>query len=227
MGIAGANILVVAANGALGRELCAQLMAAGASVYGTARSNESSTSLPAGLNQALLLDLESEASIDTLTGYIISSGLELDGIVVASGLVAFGSIAETPLPTAEKLLRVNHQGPARLITALLPRLAQSQNEPFIVSISGVVAEKVFPGMAAYVTSKTAHSTWLKALAMEARRDGIRVLDARPGHTETGLATRAVSGVAPNFSSGMSAQHVVSVIVRAIEDGTNDLPSEAF
>jgi cyclic-di-GMP-binding biofilm dispersal mediator protein len=82
-------------------------------------------------------------------------------------------------------------------------------------------------MAAYVTSKTAHSTWLKALAMEARRDGIRILDARPGHTETGLATRAVAGVAPSFPSGMTAQHVVSVIVRAIEDGTKDLPSEAF
>ena len=227
MVLAGSKILVVGANGALGRELSTQLIAAGASVYGTARSNESSTSLPAGLTQALLLDLESDASIDTLTGYIISSGLELDGIAVASGLVAFGSIAETPQVAVEKLLRVNHEGPVRLITALLTRLAQSQIEPFVLSISGVVAEKVFPGMAAYVTSKTAHSTWLKALAMEARRDGIRVLDARPGHTETGLATRAVAGVAPNFPTGMTAQHVVSVMVRAIEDGTKDLGSEAF
>jgi hypothetical protein len=37
----------------------------------------------------------------------------------------------------------------------------------------------------------------------------------------------VSGVAPNFPTGMTAQHVVSVIVRAIEDDTKDLPSEAF
>jgi len=221
------KILVVAANGALGRELCAQLTAAGAEIYGTARTNESAASLPAGLTQALLLDLESDSSIDTLTGYILSSGLALDAIVVASGLVAFGSIAETPAEVAEKLVRVNHQGPARLISALLPRLAQSQKSPFIVSISGVVAEKVFPGMAAYVTSKTAHSTWLKALALEAKRDGIRVLDARPGHTETGLATRAVSGVAPNFPTGMTAEHVVNVIVKAIEDETKDLPSEAF
>jgi len=227
MGIAGANILVVAANGALGRELSSQLIAAGASVYGTARSNESSANLPTGLAQALLLDLESDDSIDTLCSYIISSGLEIDGIAVASGLVGFGGIADTPQSAVDKLLRVNHQGPARLVTSLLPRLAQSQKEPFIVSISGVVAEKVFPGMAAYVTSKTAHSTWLKALAMEARRDGIRVLDARPGHTETGLASRPVWGVAPNFPTGMSAEHVVSVIVRAIEDGTKDLPSEAF
>ncbi len=221
------KILVVAANGALGRELSTKLMAGGAQVLGTARTNESAATLPAGLSQALLLDLESDESMDTLTSYILSSGLELDAIAVASGLVAFGSIADTPMATTQKLLRVNHEGPLRLITALLPRLAQSQKNPFVLSISGVVAEKVFPGMAAYVASKTAHSTWLKALALEARRDGIRVLDARPGHTETGLANRAVSGVAPNFPPGMTAEHVVDVILRAIEDGTKDLPSEAF
>jgi hypothetical protein len=37
----------------------------------------------------------------------------------------------------------------------------------------------------------------------------------------------VAGVAPNFPTGMTAKHVVSVIVRAIEGGTKDLPSEAF
>jgi uncharacterized protein YbjT (DUF2867 family) len=107
MGIAGANILVVAANGALGRELCAQLMAAGASVYGTARSNESSTSLPAGLTQALLLDLESEASIDTLTGYIISSGLKLDGIVVATRVQIQLGLHNDVLPGQQLVLEVN------------------------------------------------------------------------------------------------------------------------
>ncbi len=221
------KILVVGANGALGRELSTQMVAAGAQVYGTAHTNESAANLPAGLTQALLLNLESDESIDTLTNYILNSGLQLDAIAVASGLVAFGSIADTPNSVANKLLCVNHIGPSRLIGALLPRLAESAKEPFVLSISGIVAEKVFPGMAAYVTSKTAHSTWLKALALEARRDSIRVLDARPGHTETGLANRAVSGVAPNFPQGMTAEHVVNVIMRAIEDGTKDLPSEAF
>ena len=227
MNISGSQILVIGANGVLGAAISQRLISAGASVIGTARTNETATNVPAGLTQALLLDLESEDSISTLTNYALSSNLKIDGIVVASGLVAFGSIAETPAEVSQRLMTVNHLAPAKVVSTLLARLAESQNEPFILSISGVVAEKVFPGMAAYLTSKTAHSTWLKALALEARRAGIRVVDARPGHTETGLATRAIFGTAPAFATGMTADHVAQVIVAAIVDGTKDLPSEAF
>ncbi|NBU16623.1 MAG: short-chain dehydrogenase, partial [Actinobacteria bacterium] len=61
----------------------------------------------------------------------------------------------------------------------------------------------------------------------ARRTGIRVIDARPPHTETGLATRAVAGTAPRFPQGLSPDTVASRIVAAIADGETDLPSSAF
>ena len=227
MSISGSQILVIGANGVLGAAISQRLISAGASVVGTARSNETAAKMPAGLTQALLLDLESEESISTFTTYALSSNMKIDGIVLASGLVAFGSITETPAEVSQSLMTVNHLAPAKVVSTLLARLADSQNEPFVLSISGVVAEKVFPGMASYLTSKTAHSTWLKALALEARRAGIRVVDARPGHTETGLATRAIFGTAPAFATGMTADHVAQVIVNAIADGTKDLPSEAF
>jgi len=227
MSIAGSNILVIGANGALGSQIAQLLMQLGAQVVGTARSNESAATLPAGLSQALLLDLESDVSIDTLVGYLANESKPLDGVVVASGLVAFGSATETPAEISNRLMLVNHLAPSRVITGLTAKLATSTNEPFVASISGVVAEKVFPGMAAYLTSKTAHSTWLKAFALEARRVGIRVLDARPGHTETGLAGRAIFGTAPAFPTGMTPEHVAKVIVDAIESGLKDLPSEAF
>jgi cyclic-di-GMP-binding biofilm dispersal mediator protein len=82
-------------------------------------------------------------------------------------------------------------------------------------------------MAAYTTSKTAHSTWLKALALEARRQKVRVMDARPGHTETGLASRALFGTAPAFAQGMTPEHVVNKIIEAIEAGITELPSDSF
>jgi len=227
MSISGSTILVIGANGVLGSHISEKLIAAGASVVGTARSNETATKMPAGLAQALLLDLESLESIDTFVNYVATSNLPIDGLIVASGLVAFGSVAETPAQVAQRLMAVNHLAPSSVISGLIGRLGESQNEPFVLSISGVVAEKVFPGMSAYLTSKTAHSTWLKALALEARRAGIRVVDARPGHTETGLAGRAIFGTAPAFPTGMTADHVAQVIVNAIADGTKDLPSEAF
>ncbi len=57
--------------------------------------------------------------------------------------------------------------------------------------------------------------------------GIRVLDARPPHTETGLAGRALQGTAPRLSPGLDPRSVASTICDAIRDGVTDLPSGAF
>ena len=57
--------------------------------------------------------------------------------------------------------------------------------------------------------------------------GIRIVDARPGHTETGLATRAIAGTAPAFPTGLDPDAVAQRIVTAIADGEKDLPSTAF
>jgi cyclic-di-GMP-binding biofilm dispersal mediator protein len=54
-----------------------------------------------------------------------------------------------------------------------------------------------------------------------------VMDARPGHTETGLASRPLFGSAPAFPTGMAAEFVASKIVEGILNGATELPSEAF
>ena len=230
MPVHGQRILVIGANGVLGAAITRRLITAGATVDGTARSAESSDRLPDGLAQRLLVDVGDQASVRTLTEYLLASGQELDGIVIASGLVAFGTAADTPPEVAERLMRVNHLGPAALISALLPALTASAaagRSPFVASIPGVVAEKAFPGMSAYVASKSAHAAWLRALRLELRRPLIRVIEARPGHTETGLAGRAVFGTAPAFPTGMAADHVAEVIVAAIDGGAHELASTDF
>jgi cyclic-di-GMP-binding biofilm dispersal mediator protein len=82
-------------------------------------------------------------------------------------------------------------------------------------------------MSAYCASKSALSAWLGSVAFELRRDKIRVIDARPGHTETGLATRPLFGAAPQMPEGMTAEHVAGVIVAAIESGAATVASTDF
>jgi cyclic-di-GMP-binding biofilm dispersal mediator protein len=84
-----------------------------------------------------------------------------------------------------------------------------------------------PGLSAYSGSKTAIHGFLQGLTREWRRDGIRVISACPGHTETGLATRAIQGEAPKFPAGFTTQHVASRIIASIVDDEKDLPSTAF
>jgi cyclic-di-GMP-binding biofilm dispersal mediator protein len=66
-----------------------------------------------------------------------------------------------------------------------------------------------------------------ALRRELRRAKVRVIDARPPHTETGLATRPLSGTAPAMAEGLAPQQVAERILQAIENGEDDLSSAGF
>ena len=226
----GKNILVLGASGALGSEISKQLQAAGALVLGTASSEASANRLPHILTLRLLLNLEESASIKTVVDYLIAQNQQIDGIINASGLVGFGPSLETPHEGAMRLMQVNHFGPAAVYRGLQPLLVASgeaDREPFIAAINGLVAEKIFPGMSAYSASKAAAAAHLATVALEWRRFKIKITDARPGHTETGLAGRAIFGTSPAFPEGMTAAHVASVILAGIAEQTPILASTDF
>jgi cyclic-di-GMP-binding biofilm dispersal mediator protein len=125
-------------------------------------------------------------------------------------------------------MQINNLGPAAVISALHPLLVMDkETESFVAGITGVVSEKVFPGMSSYTVSKTAHASYLATITQEFRRDKIQVTDAKPGHTETGLASRAIFGTAPAFPEGMTASHVVSVLLAGIKEGKSVIPSTEF
>jgi cyclic-di-GMP-binding biofilm dispersal mediator protein len=224
------NILVLGASGVLGSNIATKLAQAGATVMATSSTLESAERVPHAGNPRLLVDLTNPESIRVLIEYLIESDAKIDGIVNATGVVAFGNFTELSPEVLTKLFAVNTTGPIQLIQGLLPALKASAaegNDPFIVNISGVVAETPMAGLAAYSASKAAFFAFNQAISRELRRDGIRVIDARPGHTETGLAGRAIGGVAPAFPTGMSAEQVSDRIVKAIMEDEKDLPSSAF
>ncbi len=214
MNFSGKNILVVGASGGLGREFVASLIAAGANVYGTARSNESAANIPDQAVQKLLLDLESQESISTLTTYL-NSAVKLDGVIVAAGVVGFGLATDTPVDVDAKLIQVNYRGPRDLLVALQPNLAGSEGA-FMLNVTGIVAQMPLPSMSSYSASKMAMHGFLTAVAREWRRSGIKVVSELLGHTETGLATRAISGQAPQFPQGLSPVDAVAQMLKSLE-----------
>lgn len=224
MDFQGKKILVIGASGIFGSLISQTLVARGAHVFGSAKDASTVEKLPAQVSTKLLLDLENPASIEAVISYL--SPETLDGIINAAGVVGFGKAQETSATDAAKLMQINHLGPAAVISGLYESLKRAEGS-FVSSITGVVAEKVFPGMSAYTASKTAHSAFLSSMALEWRRDKIQITEARPGHTETGLATRAVFGQAPAFPQGMTPERVVGVLLAGIENGTPLLSSDAF
>ena len=228
MEFTGKNILVIGGSGALGSELVRQLAAQGAVVMATARNADTAARIPAEAAVKLVVDLENQDSINTLTGYLLNLNQPIHGIINAAGVVGFAKATETSAQDAAKLMQINNLGPTSIISALHPLLALDKEAgSFVAGITGVVSEKVFPGMSAYTVSKTAHASYLATITQEFRRDKIQVTDAKPGHTETGLASRAIFGTAPAFPEGMTASHVVSVLLEGIKEGKPVIGSTEF
>lgn len=224
------NILLIGATGAFGAEFTRQLTEAGARVVGTASGESSAHRLSSYLLETRFLDLCDQTAIERLPAELSAVGVEIDGIILAAGEVAFGSAAETPIAVTERLMKVNFLGQVAVVNALLPTLEKSaaaSREPFVVSISGVIAETPMAGLSSYSASKTAMLGYATAATRELRRAGIRWIDARPGHTESGLASRAIFGQAPAFGAGLQTAAVVARIISGITDDEKDLPSTSF
>lgn len=227
--LTGSTILVCGASGVLGGEIARLLAAAGAQLVlsGRDQARLEALALPAAL---LAVDLSDPSAPDALVAHALETFGALDGIVNAAGVVAFGPSSQVADATLDTLFAVNALAPMRLLRAAIAPLtasAEAGREPFVLTLSGVVSEVPTANMAAYSASKAALAAWCKATGRELRRAGIRILDARPGHTETGLVSRALEGTAPKLAPGLDPAVVAQRIVAALVSGERDLPSSAF
>ncbi len=217
------SVLIAGATGGLGSEIARNLAARGAKLTLVSRQADRLAALDVD-GAKLALDLRNPGMCATAVAQAVEHAGPLDVVVNATGVVAFGPIDELSADAMEELFLTNAFIPIMLAKAALASLGEGG---VIVNISGVIAEQNLPGMAAYGASKAAVRSFDEALAREARRKKIRVIDARPPHTETGLATRAIEGVAPTMPTGLDPKQVAAVICDAIAGDTTDLPSSAF
>jgi NAD(P)-dependent dehydrogenase (short-subunit alcohol dehydrogenase family) len=213
------RVAVVGASGVLGRYITESLATVGFSpipfVWDLDRSPEKYAAA------ARYCDLT-----DTTSLAAAFEGLEtpLAGVVIASGVVAFGSLGEIPSDIVEQLFAVNALG-VQLVLDTAAHVVTPGG--FMVNLTGVAAEHPLVGMSAYCASKAAASMAMRVARRELRRRQINILDARPGHIETGLVARALWGTPPRLPHGLDPTTVADRVVTAILAGEPDLPPEAF
>ena len=225
----GYSILLVGATGGLGREIAPILAARGAKLTLAGRSEDALRAL--GVPGTIVTgDVRDQATAGRFVQAAIEAYGRLDGVIYAVGVVAFGPASEVTGDTLDALWEINTKAPMALLAAATPELEKSAaagRAPFLLAMSGVVAESPTAGLAAYSAVKAAlHAHW-SAAGRELRKVGIRLLDARPGHTETELSRHPVAGVAPAFASGLSPRAVAERIVHGIEHDERDLPAAVF
>jgi short-subunit dehydrogenase len=225
---AGSVVAVVGASGGLGHLISRLLAARGAHVILAGPHHERLAVVAAELGDSSSMivecDIRDAQSGDRIANAARTIG-KLDGWINAAGVVGFGALIDTPDELIEELFLTNVLGPLWMMRRVAPVLSESKG--FIANLSAVVAESPLPNMAAYSASKAALTAADSALQREFRRIGVSVLDIRPPHTETGLASRPITGQAPKMPQGLSPEFVAEFIVSAIEAETTDLGSVAF
>lgn len=221
--LSGSSVLLLGASGGLGRALASEFERRGASLTLVARDADRLAAVPAA-GSRVSLDLRTPDACAAAVQAAVAHGGKLDVVVNAVGVVAFGTVADLSSDAMEELFLTNTFVPIMVANAALGRVEQGGA---IVNISGVIAEQNLPGMAAYGASKAAVKSFDEALAREARRSKVRVIDARPPHTETGLADRPIEGTSPKMPQGLTPEQVATVICDALESGADDLPSTEF
>lgn len=220
-----ARILLVGATGALGGRLAKGLAGQGARLVVTGRDPRRLESIAeeVGAEQRIELDLVDVEAVASAVDEAAERLGGLDGLVIASGVAAFGSARDEDDVVIEELFAVNTLGPIAAVRAALPHLGDGAG---IAVLTAILADMPTAGMAAYSASKAALSAYLTAIRRELRREGITVLDARPPHMETGLADRPLAGDAPRMPPGHDIDEVIELIITGLADGRGELVADA-
>lgn len=220
-----ARVLILGGSGVLGGAIATHLKSRGAKVAlagrNEARLREQSSAL--GDVPTIVFDMKIPADGRRVVEEAIDALGGLDGIVNAAGVVAFGPLADLTDQTLEELVIVDFMAPLRIIRIALPHLENG----FVVNLTGVVAESPVAGLVAYSAVKSALSAAAKGLTRELRRSNVHFLDARPPHTETGLAERPIAGTAPQMPAGLDPEIVARTVVDGLAAGQRELAASAF
>ena len=216
--LTGKHIVVIGASGVLGAEIASQLVKVGAVVSAVVRDGNRLDA--AVISRFAEADLNNPATIEVALAELAP----FDGVINAAGVVAFGDLKELDDEVLNKLFAINAIAPIVMLRESAKHMSAGG---FFLNISAVVAQAPMAGMAAYSASKAAVWGAMIAATREFRRQQIDVIDARPPHTETGLATRPIAGAAPRLPEGLTPQFVATKIIAGIQEGVRDLPVELF
>ena len=183
-------ILVTGASTGIGRKITERLAADGYFVYATARKEEDLKALGSIKNvQAVRLDVTHPEDIAIAVETISKARRGLYGLVNNAGILTAGSIADMKFDEYELVMRVNADGPVRMIKAFEPLIIQQKGRIVnIGSIAGILARQNLP---AYAMSKHAIEALTDSLADQLADVGVRVSVVEPGNYNSDIVKSAL------------------------------------
>jgi NAD(P)-dependent dehydrogenase (short-subunit alcohol dehydrogenase family) len=211
---AGANVMLLARNGALAADVAQSIIASG------------------GLAGAASCDVSDYAAVEALVSDTESRFGRVDALINNAGVIEpIASIADSDPAEWARNVQINLVGAFNPIRALLPRMIKAGGGT-IVNVSSGAAIRPLEGWSAYCSAKAGLAMLTQAIKVENPANGIRVFGFQPGTTDTDMqVTIRASGI--NVVSKIPRQnltpvaHPATAIVYLCTPEADDLNGQEF
>lgn len=216
--LAGLRVLVTGGSSGVGRAVALACAAGGAQVLATARRAERLADL--ARTSPSIVTLAGDITDPETRRQLLAAASErlggLDVVVAAAGGGAIGPFREAAPATLRGIMELDFFAPAELVREALPLLAAGR-DPAVVFVGSILGYHPLPLHAEYCAAKAAVVSLAGSLRVELAADGIDVVLASLGPTESEFWDHLASGARPRWSAGrpLSADATAEAIVNAL------------
>jgi short-subunit dehydrogenase len=182
--------LITGASSGIGKATAIAFAKAGFDVALVSRSQSKLMDLAADLKTqvgvnaiAVPLDLAKVTQVKSAVEDLVNSFGPLHVLVNNAGMGYTGALAEMSLTDWQQVMTLNLTSVFQCIQAVIPGMRQ-QGKGLIINVASIAARQAFPDWGAYGVSKAALVALSRAVAVEERNHGIRVVTVLPGAVNT-------------------------------------------
>jgi NAD(P)-dependent dehydrogenase (short-subunit alcohol dehydrogenase family) len=193
--------VITGASSGIGRATAARFGRDGASVLAVGRKASALAEVAQEVERAggrcvaFEADVTAAEAPDAIVAQAVQAFGGLTTLVNAAGIIANGTVENTPDPAWDEMLDINLRAPFRLMRAAMPHLVAAQRlattpTTSVVNVSSVTGLRAFPGVLAYCVSKAGLDQLTRCAALELAAQGVRINAVNPGVTVTNLHRRS-------------------------------------
>lgn len=225
MSLKGKVVIVTGASSGIGEALSRQLMKDGARLVMTARNEEKMKSIAADYPTAEVLIVKADVSNRSDCANVVSETVKrfgrIDVLINNAGMSMRAIFEDLDIKVIEQLMNVNFWGTVFCTREAIPYLLESKGS--VVGVSSIAGFQGLPARTGYSSSKFAMHGFLNTLRVETMKQGLHVMIACPGFTESNIRNTALTADGSQQGSTpldekhlMSAEEVARRILRGVE-----------
>lgn len=206
------TILITGANRGIGRALVEELTKHRGikRIYAAARKTEDLKDFADDFVVPVKLDITDRAQVKAVAEKTGDTTILINN----AGVLAFGSLLDSPLEMIVRDLETNYYGTLNMIRAFAP-LIESNGGGAIVNVLTLVSLASMAGIGGYSASKAAAFSLTQAVRAELKSKNISVHGVFPGAIDTEM-------IAGMEMPKTSPQIVAAAIIKGITDGAEDI-----